>query len=348
MASRIALLLMCLSLCVTAAHGEVSAEADPLALINKKFDKLEKETCATALMCLWFVLAQLPRRRMIERIDTIFERFRGLVNISAERARLENDATFKNTSDAREVLSDIYTKLEAAQKLESRFEGAKQKLRAGLEKDDTVVFNLDNALVTISIVVSELLEKRGLQTVSLTSIREDMQNMTNYTQGMGIAKTTVKAIMETWWNVNTASLINNLTKLIKNSSTLCDKHVKQWYLRNKNAYQYVPKGDYSKVIVFIRNNPDELINYMGTIGSIDKFDERQHGASDNITNKLLENNFAKQLEDILSDMNALKVSAREIRKARAQLLGAKQKNEEERRHSCTDLWSQLLTLVRLQ
>ncbi|CCD18484.1 hypothetical protein, conserved in T. vivax [Trypanosoma vivax Y486] len=286
MTPRIALLVMCLSLCATAAHGEMSAETDPLALISDKFDKLEKETCATALMCLWFELAQLPRRRMIERIDSIFERFRALVNISAERAMLENDGTFKNTNDAREVLSDIYTKLEAAQKLESKLEGAKQKLHAGLEKDDTVVFNLNNALVTISIVVSALLEKQGLQTVSLTSIRKDMQNMTNYTQGMGIANTAVKSIMETWWNGNTASLINNLTKLIKNSSTLCDKHVKQWYLRNKNAYQYVPKGDYSKVIVFIRNNPDELINYMGTIGSIDKFDERQPGASGNITKKL--------------------------------------------------------------
>ncbi|KAG8344107.1 hypothetical protein TRVL_05060 [Trypanosoma vivax] len=346
MASRIALLLMCLSLCVTAAHVEVSAEADPLALINEKFGKLGKETCATALMCLWFELAQLPRRRMIERIDTIFERFRGLVNISAERARLENDGTFKNASDAREVLSDIYTKLEAAQKLESRLEGAKQKLRAGLEKDDTVVFNLDNALVTISIVVSELLEKRGLQTVSLTSIKEDMQKMKNYTYGMEIANTTVKTILETWWNGNTTSLVANLVGLIRNSSTLCDRHVDK--RKKKYLYPHIPRGDYSKVIVFIRNNPDELINYMGTIGSIDKFDERQRDTSGNITNKLLGNKFAKQLEDILSDMNALKVFVREIRKERAQLLAAEQKNEEERRHSCTDLWSQLLTLVRLK
>ncbi|KAH8617839.1 hypothetical protein ERJ75_000343200 [Trypanosoma vivax] len=347
MASRIALFLMCLSLCVSAAHGEMDAEADPLALINEKFDKLGKEACATALMCLWFELAQLPRRRMIERIDTIFERFRGLVNISAERARLENDGTFNNMRDAREVLSDIYTKLEAAQKLESRLEGAKQKLRAGLVKDDTVVLILNNAVETISIVVSALLGKTGTHTISLTSIRKDMQNMTNYTQGMEIANTTVKAIMETWWNDNTASLINNLTELIRNSSALCDRHVKHSY-RGYNANRYVPKGDYSKVIVFIRNNPDELIDYTNTIGSIDTFDERQRGASGNITKKLLGNNFAKQLEDILSGMNALKVSAREIRKERVQLLAAKQKSEEERRHSCTDLWSQLLTLVRLK
>ncbi|KAH8619396.1 hypothetical protein ERJ75_000165800 [Trypanosoma vivax] len=106
MTPRIALFLMCLSLCVTAAHGEVSTETDPLALI-KKFDKLEKEACATTLMCLWFELAQLPRRRMIERIDTIFERLRGLVNISAERARLENDEAFNNVDDAHEALRSI-------------------------------------------------------------------------------------------------------------------------------------------------------------------------------------------------------------------------------------------------
>ncbi|CCD20485.1 hypothetical protein ERJ75_000412500 [Trypanosoma vivax] len=346
MASRIALFLMCLSLCVTAAHGEVSSETDPHELIIESFSKLEKETCATALMCLWLEVVQLPRRRMIERIDTIFKRFRGLVNISAERAKLENDGTFNNMSDAREALNDIYTKLEAAQKLESRLEGAKQELRAGLEKDDTVVSNLNDALVSISMVVSGLLGKLGTQTVSLTSIKKDMQNMTNYTQGMEIANNTVKAIMETWWNGNTASLINNLTKLIKNSSTLCDKHVYERKIRY--TYSYFHIVDYSKVIAFIRNNTGELINYTNTIGSIDRFDERQRGASGNITKKLLASVFAKQLEDMLNDMNALKVSVREIRKARAQLLVAKQKNEEERRHGCTDLWSQLLTLVRLR
>ncbi|CCD18734.1 hypothetical protein, conserved in T. vivax, (fragment) [Trypanosoma vivax Y486] len=297
-------------------------------------------------MCLWLELAQLPRKRMIERIDTIFERFRGLVNISAERARLESDGTFKNTSDAREVLSDIYTKLEAAQKLESKLEGAKQELRAGLEKDDTVVSNLNDPLVSINMVVSTLLEKKGFQAVSLMSIKKDMQNMTNYTQGMEIANATVKAIMETWWNGNTASLINNLTKLIRNSSTLCDKCV--YENKKKYTYSYFLKVGYPKVIAFIRHNTGELINYTNTIGTIDRFDERQRGASGNITNKLLGSGFAKQLEDMLDDMNALKVSVREIRKARAQLLVAKQKNEEERRHSCTDLWSQLLTLVRLR
>ncbi|KAH8616779.1 hypothetical protein ERJ75_000445600 [Trypanosoma vivax] len=147
--------------------------------------------------------------------------------------------------------------------------------------------------------------------------------------------------MATWWQGKTEQLIDNLKRLIENSSSICKKRVQ----RKKRTYS---SDGYTKSIQFGAGNEKPLIDYMDTIGSIDTFDERQHGASGNITNKLLGNGFAKQLEGMLDHMNALRVSAREIRKARAQLLAAKRKNEEERRHSCTDLWSQLLTLVRLK
>ncbi|KAH8620225.1 hypothetical protein ERJ75_000089200 [Trypanosoma vivax] len=87
---------------------------------------------------------------------------------------------------------------------------------------------------------------------------------------------------------------------------------------------------------------------MDTIGSIDKFGERQRNASDNITNQLLHRDPSKQLERILSDMNALKTPVKQIRKERSRLAVVKHKKEEECRHNCSDQWSQLLTLVKLK
>ncbi|KAG8341310.1 hypothetical protein TRVL_07859 [Trypanosoma vivax] len=341
MASRIALLLVCLSLCVTAAHGEVSAETDPLALINEKFGKLNETTCAMSLLCLWLEVVQLPRRRMIERIDTIFERFRGLVNISAERAMLENDDTFKNTSDAREVLQGIKSKLDAVEELESGIDEHRRVLLSALQNGTAVVGKMNDAITSISVAAAPITKDWGTVQVSLPHMKEKLRKLPHFEEGMKLANKTVACIMATWWQGKTEQLIDNLKRLIENSSTICSKRV-EWKRRRISNHGYIDAID------FAARYKGNIINYTNTIGSIDRFDERRRGASGNITNKLLGSGFAKQLEDMLDDMNALRVSAREMGKARAQLLAAKRKNEEERRHSCTDLWSQLLTLVRLK
>ncbi|CCD18674.1 hypothetical protein ERJ75_000862400 [Trypanosoma vivax] len=341
MASRIALLLMCLSLCVTAARGEVSAETDPLALMNETFSNMEKETCATALLCLWLEVVQLPRRRMIERIDTIFERFRGLVNISAERARLEDDDTFKNMTDAQEVLQGIKSKLYAVNELESKIDKQRLALLSALQNGTAVVGKMNDAIGAIGTVTLQITKEGGSVQISLPHMKEKLSKLSRFEDGMTVAKKTVDCIMETWWKGDTQQLIDNLKRLIKNSSSICSKRF-QRRMRRPSYDKYID------AIEFAARYKEHVINYTNTIGSIDRFGEGQRNASGNTTSQLLSNGFAKQLEDILSDMNALKVSVREIRKERAQLLAAKRKNEEERRHSCTDLWSQLLTLVRLK
>ncbi|KAH8620340.1 hypothetical protein ERJ75_000080800 [Trypanosoma vivax] len=343
MASRIALFLMCLSLCVTAAHGEMDAEKDPLALIKEKFDKLGKEACATALVCLWLELAQLPRRRMIERIDTVFMQSKGLVNISAERAMLENDDTFNNMDDAREALRGIKRRLDAMYELESKMGDQRLAIVSALQNGSAVVGGMNLAIGAIYFAAGPIIHKVNVQ-VSLSNMKEDLSKVQYFREAMAIANQTVNCVMGTWWKDNTELLVDNLRGLITNSSLICGKHVPRGW---RKSYRNYP--DYDEAIKFAASdNKKDLIKYMETIGSIDNFDERQRNASGKTTSQLLSNGFAKQLEDILSDMNTLKVLVREIRKERAQLLAAKQKSEEERRHSCTDLWSQLLALVRLK
>ncbi|KAG8343243.1 hypothetical protein TRVL_05936 [Trypanosoma vivax] len=342
MASRIALFLMLCSLCTAAGHGgEGSALNDPMTVMQNGLSKLNETTCAMSLLCLWLEVVQLPRRRMIERIDTIFERFRGLVNISAERARLENDDTFNNMSDAREVLQGIRNKMDAVNELESEINEQRQVLLSSLQNGTAVVSGMNNAISAISVAAAPIMKQSGAVQVSISNMKEKLSKLPHFEEGMTIANETVDCIMRTWWKGDTEQLINNLKRLIKNSSSICSKRV-QRRMRRYNSYAYID------AIEFAARYKEQIINYTNTIGSIDRFDERQRGASGNITNKLLGSGFVKQLEDMLSYMNALRVSVREIRKARAQLLAAKQKNEEEGRDRCTDLWSQLLTLVRLK
>ncbi|KAH8619832.1 hypothetical protein ERJ75_000128800 [Trypanosoma vivax] len=87
---------------------------------------------------------------------------------------------------------------------------------------------------------------------------------------------------------------------------------------------------------------------MDTISSIDKFDERQRDVSENITSKLLHKNPAKRLECVLSRMNLLRAFVKQMRKKRSRLAEVKHKKEEECWHSSTELWGQLLTLVKLK
>ncbi|KAG8344505.1 hypothetical protein TRVL_04668 [Trypanosoma vivax] len=294
-----------------------------------------------SLLCLWLEVVQLPRRRMIERIDTIFERLRGLVNISAERARLENDGTFNNMSDAREVLQGIKSKLNAVEELESKIDEHRQVLLSALQNGTAVVGKMNDAITSISVPAAPIMREVGPVQVSLPHMKEKLSKLPHFEEGMTVANETTDCIMATWWQGNTEQLIDNLKRLVKNSSSICSQRV-DW---KRGRYSYY---GYTEAIKSATRWKKPLIDYMDTIGSIDRFDERRRGASGNITNKLLGSGFAKQLEDMLDDMSALRVSAREIRKARAQLLAAKRRNEEERRHSCTDLWSQLLTLVRLK
>ncbi|KAH8610371.1 hypothetical protein ERJ75_001110100 [Trypanosoma vivax] len=87
---------------------------------------------------------------------------------------------------------------------------------------------------------------------------------------------------------------------------------------------------------------------MDTIGSIDKADERQCNVSDNIASQLLHRNPAKRLKCILSYMNVFKTAVKQIRKEGSGQAVVKHKREEECWHSCTELWSELLTLVKLK
>ncbi|KAH8608349.1 hypothetical protein ERJ75_001375300 [Trypanosoma vivax] len=88
---------------------------------------------------------------MTERIDTVFKKFGGLVNVSAERAVLEEDDTFTNSLEAREVVRCMRSKLETAGQLTNKLESAKAQLLAKLEKGDAVVGDLNDALLSISI-----------------------------------------------------------------------------------------------------------------------------------------------------------------------------------------------------
>ncbi|CCD18805.1 hypothetical protein, conserved in T. vivax [Trypanosoma vivax Y486] len=227
--------------------------------------------------------------------------------------------------------------------LESKVAKQKLALLSALQNDTAVVSGMNPAISAIYLAAGPIIHKVNVQ-VSLSNVKEDLRKLPHFEEGMTIANQTVDRIMATWWKGNTQLLIENLKWLTENSLSICSKCVATKLPKNyhQNYTNYV------NAIKFAALYKKDLINYMGTIGSIDRFDEGQRNASSNTTNKLLGNKFAKQLEVILDDMNALKVSAREIRKERAQLLAARQKNEEERRHSCTDLWSQLLTLVRLK
>ncbi|KAH8620370.1 hypothetical protein ERJ75_000072800 [Trypanosoma vivax] len=195
---RVALLLACCTVCAFAVESNFENEnttMDPLQNVNESFSKLNTEECATALMCLWLEVAQLPRKRMIERIDTVFKQFVGLVNVSAERAMLEEDETFTNSLEARDVLRGMRSKLETAEELTKKLENSKTELLTELEKGDAVVGNLSNALLSVSVPAAAFVDTR-LQVISIPNVRQMVKNMDNFTSGEQIANDTTELIMQ--------------------------------------------------------------------------------------------------------------------------------------------------------
>ncbi|CCD19204.1 hypothetical protein ERJ75_001584200 [Trypanosoma vivax] len=348
MALRIALLPMYFLLCVAATRGKEvlwGNKISPLHTVNESFCRSDVESCVTALACLWLEVAQLPRRRMVERINAIFKQFQREINVSSECARLEMDETFANIEGAQSVLRDVREKLNAALALEAKIGERKDELLLNLASDEAVVVQMNDALLSIQAVAIQVLPIQAQcgksQFFSLSTVKADVSTMKNFVEEEQSAKRIVASTISTLWEGNVTLLIETLKEMVKISVEIIDK-------KRNNDKKVRIYSNSSKAIRVAREHWRHLANYMDTIGSVDKFCWRQRNVSDNIASQLLGKDFAKQLEGILSDMNALKTTVKQMRKERSRLALVKQKKEEERRHSCTDLWNQLLTLVKLK
>ncbi|KAG8340933.1 hypothetical protein TRVL_08243 [Trypanosoma vivax] len=339
---RVTLLLGCCTVCAFAAGRDVENEnttMDPLQNVNESFSKLDTEACATALMCLWLEVAQLPRKRMIERIDTVFKQFGGLVNVTAERAMLEEDETFTNSYEARDVLRDMRSKLETAEELTKKLESGKAELLTELEKDDAVVGDLNDALLSISIPAGVLGKQR--QVVSIPNAKQMVANMSNFTLGEQVAKNITKLIMQQWWNESTSSLSQKLQTLINKSSEKCYNTPK-----TQRNPKYWPPKDYHQVIRAAFTNRYYLVKYMQTISGIDGLNGRDRSVSASLAKLLPKGNLSSIINETARDMVQLRDVKTRLLKAKAIYVATVQRERETVRLSgCTDLWKQLLTFV---
>ncbi|KAG8344006.1 hypothetical protein TRVL_05165 [Trypanosoma vivax] len=341
----VGLLLMCCTACAFAVESKVEYEnttMDPLQNVNESFSKLNTEECATALMCLWLEVAKLPRKRMIERIDTVFKQFGNLVNVTAERAMLEEDDTFTNSYEARDVLRGMRSKLGTAERLTKKFESGKAELLAMLEKGDAVVGNLNDALLSISIPAAGF--GAQLEVVSIPNVRLLVKNMSNFTLGEQIANNTTKLIMQQWWNESTSSLVTNLQTLINESSDICARHLTP--KKGKKMPLRLPTKTYSDVIGVASFQKGYLTRYMETISSIDGLNGRYRNVSASLAKLLPSGNLSRVINATARDMVQLRDVKTQLRKANAIYVATGQRERETVRLSgCTDLWKQLLTFV---
>ncbi|CCD21131.1 hypothetical protein ERJ75_000177300 [Trypanosoma vivax] len=344
-ALRVGLLLACCTVCAFAVESNVEYEnttMDPLQNVNESFSKLNTEECATALMCLWLEVAQLPRKRMIERIDTVFKQFGGLVNVSAERAMLEEDDTFTNSYEARDVLRDMRSKLETAEQLTKKLESGKTELLTELEKDDAVVGNLSNALSSVSVPAAGFDKQQ--QVISIPNVKQMVAKMNNFTLGEQIANDTTKLIIQQWWNENTSSLVTNLQALIYKSSEICGRRLTP--KKEKKRPPRLPAKTYSDVIKFASSGRSYLTKYMETISSIDGLDGRDRNVSASLTKLLPKGNLSSIINGTARDIVKLRNVKTRLRKAKTIYVATVQRERETVRLSgCTDLWKQLLTFV---
>ncbi|KAG8342294.1 hypothetical protein TRVL_06877 [Trypanosoma vivax] len=281
---------------------------------------------------------------MVERINAIFKQFQREINVSSECARLEMDETFANIEGAQSVLRDVREKLNAALALEAKIGERKDELLLNLASDEAVVVQMNDALLSIQAVAIQVLPIQAQcgksQFFSLSTVKADVSKMKNFVEEEQSGKRIVASTISTLWEGNVTLLIETLKEMVKISVEIIDKK------RKDNKIRIYSNS--SKAIRVAGEHWGHLANYMNTIGSVDKFGWRQRNASDNITNQLLGKGFGKRLKSILSDMNVLKTTVKQIRKERSRLALVKRKKEEERQQSCTDLWSQLFTLVKLK
>ncbi|KAG8344497.1 hypothetical protein TRVL_04660 [Trypanosoma vivax] len=341
---RAALLLACCTVCAFAAGRKSENEnttMDPLQNVSKSFSALDTKACATALLCLWLEMAQLPRKRMTERIDTVFKQFGDLVNVSAERAMLEEDNTFTNSLEAREVVRGMRSKLETAEQLTKQLESGKAQLLAMLEKGDAVVGDLNDALYSISIPAGRFGER--LEVVSIPNVTLMVKNMSNFTLGEQIANNITTLIMQQWWNENTSSLIQNLQTLINKSSDVCTSHS---VCKMKRLHQCWFAKPYDYVIGLAFSSRSYLTQYMETISDIDGLDGRDRNVSASLAKLLPNGNSSSIINATARDMVLLRDVKAQLRKAKAIYVAAVQREREMVRLSgCTDLWKQFLTFV---
>ncbi|CCD20784.1 hypothetical protein, conserved in T.vivax [Trypanosoma vivax Y486] len=344
---RVGLLLACCTVCAFATETKVENEnttMDPFQNVNESFSKLDTEACATALLCLWLEVVQLPRKRMIERIDTVFKQFVDLVNISAERAMLEEDETFTNSYEARDVLRGMRSKLETAEELTKQLENGKTELLTELTKDDAVVGDMALALSSVSAAAAKFAGTQQ-QVISIPNAKQMVAKMNNSTLGKQIANNITKLIMQQWWDENTSFLVQNLQTLINKSSDICGRHLTSKRGR-KGPWVYSVYGSYSDVIVLASSGRKDLVKYMQTISGIDGLDGRDRNVSASLTKLLPSGNLSRVINATARDIVKLRDVKTQLRKTKAIYVATVQRERETVRLSgCTDLWKQLLTLV---
>ncbi|KAG8342685.1 hypothetical protein TRVL_06490 [Trypanosoma vivax] len=134
LAARTALLLSSFPFRVAAWNAGANAEMDSLAP-TESFSNPDKGTFVTAAMSLRRELSKLPQRRMVDRIDTVFRRQRGLSNANSERRWLEQHWALKSARLPWAVQSDIRSKLDAVRKNEMRLGGRGRKARGGVARE---------------------------------------------------------------------------------------------------------------------------------------------------------------------------------------------------------------------
>ncbi|KAH8617817.1 hypothetical protein ERJ75_000343500 [Trypanosoma vivax] len=342
---RVALLLACCTVCAfafAAVKVDGNSNMEPLEVMNASFHRLKLEDCATALLCLWLEVAQLPRKRMIERIDKVFRQFESVVNVSAERAMLEEDETFTNSLEAREVVRGMRSKLETAEQLTKKLENGKAQLLAMLEKGDAVVGNLNDALYSVSIPAGGF-AGTSQQVVSIPNVTLMVKNMSNFAPGEQIANSTTELIMQQWWNGNTSSLVKNLQTLINKSSDICTSLS---VCKTKKWQQCWSAKPYDNVIGLASSQKHYLTQYMQTISGIDGLDARDRNVSASLAKLLRKGNLSSIINATAHDMVLLRDVKTQLRKAKAIYVATVQRERETVRLSgCTDLWKQLLTFV---
>ncbi|KAH8620286.1 hypothetical protein ERJ75_000080500 [Trypanosoma vivax] len=341
---RVALLLTCSTVCAFATvKMDESSSMDPMKAMNASFHVLELEECATALMCLWLEVAQLPRKRMIERIDTVFKQFGSLVNVTAERAMLEEDETFTNSLEARDVLRCMRSKLETAEELTKKLENSKTELLTELAKDDAVVGNLSNALSSVSVPAAGF-DNEKLQVISIPNVTKMLKNMNNFTLGEQIANSTTELIMQQWWNESTSSLVQNLQTFINESSEICSGKLASD--KKRRLQPCLLTKCYDHVIGVASFQKGYLTRYMETISSIDGLGGRDRNVSASLTKLLPNGNLSSIVNATARDMVQLQNVKTQLRKAKAIYVATVQRERETVRLSgCTELWKQLLTFV---
>ncbi|KAH8618571.1 hypothetical protein ERJ75_000264000 [Trypanosoma vivax] len=335
-----ALLLACCALCASAVESQRVDVKDPLQIMNERFSKTDAERCITALLCLWLELVQLPRRRMIERVDAVFEQFQSAINAAIERAKLHMDETFTSTDNARGVLFSIRSHVEEAQRRQGEMGKGKQSLIDSLKEDTAVVGQMFEGLSAI-VTVAGGLSSYGTSILSLASVKAELSALRHFNETSPIAKEVAQSIIASWWRKDASDLVANLAKLISNSSEVCVISVP------KHMWPYI-FGNYQRTIDNAGHEQKFIAKYMETIGDIDKFDGRDGNVLTTVARRFLSSNITNQVQTALKDMFALQNTVRRLRVEQDAYLAEIQLKKSNQQGSCTALWKQLLSLVGLE